>query len=254
LGWALSSVLSGWLIERIGLIVAFVANAGGAVLNALILSLIPMKEKKVQSHPSGSRTRDLIRQFRTDRAMVGLAVALSILWVTRMGMFQFETIYMKQLGAGEGLIGISSMLGALPELAGMLWADRLVRLRGSHAVLKWGILLFSVTALGVALFPSIPTLIAMRVLSGIAFSFYWIALVVFINERAPFGQTATTMALYLVTLRETVSMAGAPLSGLAFDTLGAYWLYPIGVAGTLLSWVILRFSVTGKRSQGNREL
>ena len=247
LGWALSSVVSGWLIERVGLFTAFVGNTFSAGMGILTLFFIPMKAKTAPSTVR-PRTRELIRHFREDRAMVGLALALSLLWVTRMGTYQFEPIYMKQLGAGETLIGLTSMLGALPELAGMLWADRLVRSRGSHTVLKWGLLLFSGTALGIVVFPSIPTLITMRVLSGIAFSFYWVALVVFINERAPLGQTATTMALYLVTLRELVLMAGAPLSGMVFDFFGAYWLYPIGVAGTLLSWLVLNLLVSGERS------
>ncbi|HLF91675.1 MAG TPA: MFS transporter [Anaerolineales bacterium] len=248
LGWAMASFVSGWLIERIGLIVAFFANAGGAILSVMTLSFIPMKAKKVQTNQERPHTRGLIRYFQKDRAMVGLAIALSLLWVTRMGVFQFEPIYMQQLGAGETLIGLTSTLGAMPELFGMLWADRLVRLHGSQCVLKWGILLFAGTAAGVALLPTILTIITMRSVSGIAFSFYWVALIVFINERSPLDQTATTMALYLVTLRELVSIVGAPLSGMVFDFLGTYWLYPISVAGTLMSWLILRMSVTGKRS------
>jgi PPP family 3-phenylpropionic acid transporter len=246
LGWAVSSLMSGWLIERIGLFAAFIGNTFSAGMGILTLFFIPMKAKIAPS-TARPRTRELIRQFRGDRGMVGLAVALALLWVTRMGTYQFEPIYMKQLGAGETLIGLSSMLGALPELLGMLWADRLVRLHGAHTVLKWGILLFAGTALGVVLLPSIPTLIAMRAVSGIAFSFYWVALIVFINERAPLGQTATTMALYLVTLRESVGMVGAPLSGMAFDAFGAYWLYPLAVGGTLLSWWILNWTTSEKR-------
>ncbi len=255
LGWAVSSLVSGWLIERIGLIVAFVGNAGGAVLGVLVIGFIPMKEKKAVSTVR-PRTRELIRLFQKDRAMVGLAISLSLLWVTRMGIFQFEPIFMQQLGAGETLIGLTSTLGALPEVLGMLWADRLVRVHGSHGVLQWGLLLFVGTAAGIVILPSIPVILTMRVISGIAFSFYWVALIGFINERAPLGQTATTMALYLVTLRELVSMAGAPLSGMAFDVLGAYWLYPISVVGALLSWLVLRMTVSGNgvslKIEGNR--
>ena len=248
LGWAMASFVSGWLIERMGLFIAFVGNAIGSIFSVLTLAFIPVKEKNVNA-TARPRTRELIHNFQKDRAMVGLAISLAVLWLTRMGTYQFEAIFMQQLGAGETLIGLTSTLGAIPELLGMLWADRLVHRYGSHTVLKWGFLLFAGTAAGIVIFPTIPAIIVMRAASGIAFSFYWVALIVFVNERAPLGQTATTMALYLVTLRELVSIAGAPLSGMAFDFFGAYWLYPIAVAGTLLSWFILRLSVTGKRSQ-----
>jgi hypothetical protein len=87
------------------------------------------------------------------------------------------------------------------------------------------------------------------VFSGLAFSFFNVALVVFIDERAPLGQTATVLALFTSTLRGLIQIMASPLSGLAFDAFGAYWLYVIAAIGSLIGWIVLLIFVSGKRSQ-----
>ncbi len=180
--------------------------------------------------------------------MLGLAAALIITWLTRLGLYQFEPLYMDQLGAGESLIGLASTIGDLVELPGMLWADRWVRHYGSHQVLQWMWLLYALMALIILLVPHVAVIVAMRVLGGLAFSFYSVAVLVFISERAPLGQVTTALALYTVTLRGMISIVGAPLSGLIFDLFGAYWLYALTLTGSLLALLVFRLMVTGKRS------
>lgn len=46
-----------------------------------------------------------------------------------------------------------------------------------------------------------------------------------------------------------MSITSGPLSGLAFDTFGAYWLYAIALGGNALAWLTLRLAVTGRRSR-----
>jgi hypothetical protein len=62
-------------------------------------------------------------------------------------------------------------------------------------------------------------------------------------------QTATILAIYTSTLRGLIAMAAAPIAGLVFDYSGAYWLYVIGMAGSLVGGFVFRLFVTGKRSQ-----
>ena len=82
-----------------------------------------------------------------------------------------------------------------------------------------------------------------------AFSFYTVSVVVFISERAPQGQGTTTQALYLVALAGLTSLIAGPLSGVIFDTVGAYWLYVTASVGYVLGWLVLRVSATGRRSK-----
>lgn len=251
LGWAIVVMISGWLIEQTGLVFAFVGYAVTIVITALVVNLLDRPDQSHQEtrHKTGTSPSEILREIGKDRALVGLAIALSIWWITRAGTYQFEAIYLDRLGAGESIIGLSSTIGALVELPAILWADHLVRRYGSHWMLRVTLLLHAGMAAAVLVIPTVPTIIAMRAVGGVAFSFYSVAIVLFIGERDPLTQIVTTMALYSSTLRGLFSIFGSPLNGLAFDVFGAYWLYAIAFGGSMLSWLVLKLMVTGKRSQ-----
>ena len=223
------------------------------VLTVLVLNWLDLNDShpqvtlETEKKPQVS-TRQVFAFIGRDRALMGLALALSVLWVTRSGIYQFQAIYLDQLGAGESLIGLASTLGALVELPGMLWADHLIRRFGSHRVLGAMFLIYIVMFGIVALFPTIPAILLSAALGGITFSFYSVGIVVFLSERAPLGQTATILAIFTSTLRGLISMAAGPLAGMIFDWVGAYWLYVIAIGGSLLGGIVFRLFVTGKRS------
>lgn len=250
LGWAIIVMLSGWLIEHTSFFSAFVGYAVTFTLTALVIerlhgSITPQNKKRDQARIA---TKDVIHRIANDRALVGLALALSISWLSRAGIYQFEAIFMNQLGAGESLIGLSSTIGALIELPAMLWADSLARRHGSYWMLQVTLVLHAVMAAMIVLFPTVSTILLTRAIGGISFSFYSVALLSFIGERAPLGQTATTLALYTSTLQGMISIFGSPLNGLAFDYLGAYWFYVFALGGSLLSWLVFSSLATGRRS------
>jgi PPP family 3-phenylpropionic acid transporter len=253
LGWALTVFVSGWLIERTNLMSAFWGYAILMVLTVLVLNWLDLNARKLQS-PGQARaravvsTRQVFGLIGRDRALVGLAFALSVLWLTRSGIYQFQAIYLDQLGAGESLIGLASTLGALVELPGMLIADHLIRQFGSHRVLSLMMLIYFFMFGIVVIFPTIPAILASAALGGITFSFYSVGIVVFLSERAPLGQTATILAIFSSTLRGSVAMVAGPLAGMVFDLAGAYWLYVLAVVGSLLAWLVFRMLVSGKRS------
>jgi PPP family 3-phenylpropionic acid transporter len=252
LGWAVMVLLSGWVIERTSIISAFWGYAVLVAFTVVVLGLLDVGNRQHPNHKiekQAIRTGAMVGLISRDRALVGLALAIGIVWFTRTGIYQFQAIYLDQLGARESLIGVASTLGALIELPGMLWADHLIRQYGSHRVLGITMLLYAIMNGFVVLYPSVSAIMAAAALGGIAFSFYSVGIVVFLSERSPFGQTATILAIYTSTLRGLISMAAAPLAGIVFDLAGAYWLYMAAMSGSLLGAVIFRSFVTGKRSQ-----
>jgi PPP family 3-phenylpropionic acid transporter len=252
LGWAVMVLFSGWVIEMTSIISVFWGYAVLTVATVVVIGLLDVGDrqhdaKTIEKNTIG--TRAVVRLISRDRALVGLALAIGIVWFTRTGLYQFQAIYLDQLGARESLIGLASTLGALIELPGMLWADHLIRCYGSHRVLGTTMLLYALMNGFVVLFPSVPAIMAAAALGGIAFSFYSVGIVVFLSERAPLGQTATILAIYTSTLRGLISMAAAPLAGIVFDLVGAYWLYVAAMGGSLLGALVFRLFVTGRRSQ-----
>ncbi len=244
LGWALSAPLCGWLIERTGLITTFTGYALANLAGAAVLAFIIIEpRKKLETDPPRPPIGKITRELLRDRSMLGLALALSVVWLAGHGQTQFEYIYLEQLGANESLIGIASMVSAVIELGGMLLADRWVRKYGAGKILGLSMLLKAVGLSFTLIHPSIASIFAARTLGGIHFSMSSVASVAYTAEGAPEGQASTILALYFVTLRGLVILFASPLGGALFDLFGAYWLYAISLGGNILGWLILRWSV-----------
>ena len=243
LGWALVTAFSGRLIEILGLFAGFLGNAGSMIASAIILIFLPKVSPghQTQSKPVRSNWRQTAQLLRQDRALLGLAIAVSLTSLAAVAMYQFEPIYLDELGASATLIGVASTIPAVVELGGMLWADRLSKRIGSMAILQIALLLYMVRVSVVLLIPSVPTILAMKVVMGLGYSLYTVGIINAIKEHSPPGQLAMMMALFTITLSNLVQIVGGPLAGGIFDAVGAYWLYAFALVAFVLSWLGLRF-------------
>jgi len=192
--------------------------------------------------------RRSIRLVLSDRRLRKLALALGIFLFMMYGLRSFEGLYLKQLGAGEAIVGLMSTIGATIELPGMLWADRLVRRYGAARVLRFSFALEGMRLCGVLLAPTVPTLLLMRAVGGISYSWYVVSVLGFIYESVPEQRVTTTLALFNVTLPAIINMAAAPTSGFIFDRAGGYWLYALGAIGSAVAWLVMRTMVTSDRA------
>lgn len=240
LGWAITAFVGGLMISRAGLVSVFMGYVILCGLCILVLGrIITTPKLTLPSETPRPRFKVVLRSLGNQRTLLGLTIALTLFWLTNNGRFQFETLYMKQLGASEMLIGWSYTYPALMELPIMLWADKLMRKYGSGKLLSVSILLEAIALSAVVVFPSIVAILFMRAASGLYYSFYAIASVAYTVENAPTGQGATILSLYYVTLAGIISLVTSPLNGLIFDKFGAYPLYIIATVGTFLTWVAL---------------
>ena len=98
----------------------------------------------------------------------------------------------------------------------------------------------------VLLFPTISTIMIVRFIGGVSFSFLTIASVFLISSRTNPNETGTVLAIYTVTLNGLVSVLAAPVSGAIFDAIGARWLYAFAMTGYAIGLLSLWFT----RSRG----
>jgi PPP family 3-phenylpropionic acid transporter len=259
LGWAVTALVGGWLIEQTGLFAMFAGYAISGFASIALLAMLRMprwgKSADRTEVPSAvvtppPRLRQSLNQLTRDRTLLGLALALSVLLFAINGIRQFEPVFLKQLGAGETIIGLASTIGAMVELPAMLWVDRLGRRHGSGQLLRMSFLLYIATALSVVVAPTIPVILFSHVIDGVAYSFFAVALVLFIGEVAPDRQVTMMMAVFTVTLPALIRMVSAPVGGWVFDVRGAYALYVIGVIGSALGWLIMKVMVKDRKAVG----
>lgn len=243
LGWTIVTAVAGRLIDLFSLGVIFIGYAAGMISSVITLFFIPnptIDEPDPTAPPEpATNLRQAWHIILQNKRLVGLAGGLGITWLLSGSIFSFEPIYMAELGATTSVIGLANALNAAIELPVMLWADKLVKRYSPGRLLRWALLLQMMRMIAVLIYPSVPTLVAMRMVLGFQYSFFVVGLVAYINAYSPKTYRATMMALYGMTLRNLTTIVGSPITGMLFDTVGAYWLYAIGLGGTFLGWLVL---------------
>ena len=232
-GWILVVPFSGWLIERFGFEAGFLGVGIMWLLGALITLLIRPRFF-VSAHGIAGQRSDLTsaaRYITHDRTLLGYAIALVFMGFLNSGVLQFENVFLSELGASKQLISVAGILSAIVELPFMIYADRHVRRVGPHPVMRFAVCMLLLQRAAVLLFPSIGTIMAVRFIGGVSFSFMTIASVFLISSRTQPNQTGTVLAIYTVTLAGLVNVLAAPVAGATFDAVGPRWLYALAATG-----------------------
>lgn len=243
LGWTVVTAASGRFIQTLGMYFIFVGYAAAMAVSALMLFLLPKEAMtSSDSRPAvvPANIREVLAIIRRSPRLMSLVVGLAILWFCSSGLYQFESVFLDELGASATLIGLANAINAAVELPGMLWADRLLRTRTPGWLLRAAFLLVAVRMVAILAFPTVPMIMAMRVVMGMHFSLFSVGLIAYITAYTGRGYRVTTLALITITLRNLVSMVGNPVSGLVYDFAGAYWLYALGLVGALGAWLALQ--------------
>lgn len=243
-GWILTVPVSGSLIERLGFEAGFFGVSIMWLVGALITLLIRPRyfvSPKLAGQPT-SNLKTAVQHIVRDRTLLGYAIAAIGMGFLNNGVLQFENVFLSQLGASKLLISFAGILGAIVEIPFMIYADRYVRRVGAHRVLLLAVSLILCQRAAVLVFPSIATIMIVRFIGGMAFSYLTIASVFLISSRTEQSETGTVLAIYTVTLTGLVSILAAPVAGAIFDTIGARWLYAFAVLGYTIGLISLWLS------------
>lgn len=243
LGWIFCLLLAGQLVKRFGFQVGYLGVAIAFLLGIGLLFLIsPVQFHSHVDQSNQPKTGLLTAAQRVlkDRVLMGFAIALVFVGFLNNGVLQFENVYLSQLGADKDIISIAGIMGAVVELFFMWFTDRLMRQHGAHRLMMVSLSSYVILRLIVLLFPSVLMIMAIRFIGGVSFSLYTVSYVGLIRERTSTEERSTILALYTVTLANTVSIVAAPIAGAAFDALGsARWLYALSAAGYFISAFVM---------------
>ena len=239
LGFIFTTLSTGWLFERFGLHMMFAA-CGAAFLGMLVGVLRLPAGLRTERRGSSSGLRLLV----TNPAWVIFTIGQFILSISSTGMNHFLGVYMRELGAGESLVGMAVGIGAVSELPVMRYSQFFLKRLGAPRML---LLACGAYALRFALYswmPSAEWALLVGLLNGLTFGMFWVSAVVYINTIAPpeYQTTAQSLVTSVVSL---ATVSGAPLSGWVFDHWGGSTLYGLYIvlalaAGGVLAWGVRR--------------
>ena len=233
IGWIVTVLMSGWLIEQNSFKAGFLGISLMWLVAAAVTLLIQPRYFINFNLGSGRKSdlRIALKRILQDRTLFGYAIALVCMGFLNNGVLQFENVYLAQLGASKQLISVAGILSAIVEIPFMIYADRYVRRVGAHRVLLFAVSMLVCQRAAVLLLPSIATIMIVRFIGGVSFSFTTIASVFLISSRTKPDETGTVLAIYTVTLNGLVNVLAAPVTGAIFDAVGARWLYALAVTG-----------------------
>ena len=243
LGWIISVLISGQLVARFGYLAGFIGVSIMWMISATIVFFIQPRYFTSHNRPD-QPTPNLRLAFQRviqDRTLIGFAIALILIGFLNSGVLQFENVFLAELGASKQLISVAGTLSAIVELPFMLYADRIVHRVGAHRMLMIALAMTMLQRLVVLTLPYIATIMIIRFIGGVAFSFYTISFIGLISSRTNSSETGTVLALYSVTIAGMVSIFAAPVGGAIFDAVGARWLYAFAAMGygtaVLILWL-----------------
>lgn len=232
-GYALGGLIYGQVASWLGLRSLF---PGYALLMAVALPVAwqMVKREPPPTGPEMDRPLALLK----NRTLVLFLVVAGLAAIGIAGGYLFLYVFLGTLGAGAGLMGAVSAVGALAEIPFMIWGGRLIEQRGARPVFVAGMMLF---ALGWGLYGILETPAlapCLQLIIGAGMGLLWPAGVTYLARKAPAGQEATAQSLLNATMYGVAPLIATQLAGAIFDAAGPAAVLGAS-AGTIVSGVLV---------------
>lgn len=220
LGWGVAAPLAGQLVERFGLGWAFYSSALLGFLGLIGVLRLPVSRASLASG-FGQGLRTLLSDVRWP-------LFLLLVFLGGMGhstVHNYWFLYLKRLGTGETVMGLSLTIATVSELIFFFYSDSLLKRFGPRkllvvAVISQGgrLLIYSiVTQPAVAIF--------FQLLHGPSFALMWAASVSYAGQIAPKGLGATAQGLLSSVCFGLAMATGAFLGGFLYEQAGIFLMY-----------------------------
>lgn len=255
LGFAVATILSGFLYDRTGYWPAFVLFAlAGAVMLIASLFLPDVERADLAAHrrraaaaaaPSPSApTHQKTRTWGFGSTGVAMAVApklglvlaaSALLHVGIISGFTFLPLRIVELGGSPSDVALSAGLSAGSEIPAMLVMGVAVRRFGLRAVFAGSALLYGACFVSWTVIEIPLVIIATRVITGLAFSGVIIAVVMTIARLLPADLQATGQALFQTSAFGVAAVVANVVGGVLYQAFGHVAVFALGAALAVLA-------------------
>jgi PPP family 3-phenylpropionic acid transporter len=209
------------------------------LLFAGVALLLPQPQRVTTPHAEETsiQKKPGIGALLRQPAWMLFSLCVFLVWIATNASIAFLGVSLSAIGAKQGLIGFALTIGALTELPFMAFSGSLLRRYGPLRLLIAGMLLMTVRFFLLGALQAPQWAIAINMINGPAFAFFWNASVTYANRMAPTGYAGTAQGF----LNATISLAGvlsSLLTGWLFDVVGAIRLFSIMGGFTLLALLL----------------
>ncbi|MGH7364613.1 MAG: MFS transporter, partial [Candidatus Methylomirabilales bacterium] len=239
LGYIAAALAVGFALEAVG---AGVVLLGGtfALLAAAAVAAGPLPEPTLR----GARLKEAWADLVRNRALCWFLAASLLVRVSSGTHITFFTLYLRELGIGEGLAGVAWAVGVAAEVAVMLAWPLLLRRIPLRLLLALGFGATAVRWVAVTLTASPALLVVIQSLHGLTFGVTYLASVHLMDSEAPPALRASGQALYAAVAFGLAGLLGNGLAGLLAERLALATLFRlsglVALLGTALFLVTVR--------------
>lgn len=241
MGWAMGSALGGMVLTRLDPSLIWLPFCLASLGAAGIVLTFPAET--VQNPVRRGIFSELYPVLTNRRFLVFLIGGL-LVSQTIAGFNSFFVLTFRGIGGAMPWAGTALMLASLSNVPGMLLATRAIRylgprrtmvLAGFGYLLRWSVML---------VWPSPDVWVAVQILHGFSFGFYYLAAVDYVSNSFSDELQATGQSIFAMVTGSVATMTGTMLSGYLLDAGGPGLMYGISglsAAGGLACFVYVAF-------------
>lgn len=223
-GWAIASVVAGRLLAGRDPRMMFVFAATGFFGMFLLATRIP-REPEVQR--AQGRAWAGVGLVLRQRSVVVLLVMITAMQIGTSPIFAFYSIYLGELGASQGLIGLAFSIQGLSEVPVFLASSAIIRRIGVERAIILGMCAYAIRVLLYSVIRAPELAAAIEATHGVTFSLMFVAAVHYVNAHTPAEWRATGQSLLSAAYFGVGAIVGSVVGGMLFDRVGVRMLYRI---------------------------
>lgn len=239
MGWAFTGIAAGYFIDRIDTRVIYLFSSASLLLAFGVAWTLPATDARA-ALPPASIGRDL--RYLLNRHLVFFLLAVTLISASVTTIWNFYSLYMKQIGASASLVGVGLSLQGLFEIPFFFFSVPVMRRLG----LKRTFLLCSAAAaLRLFLYSQVTApewALAVDLLHGLSWSLFWVVCVECTNAFVKPEWRATGQSLLYAAYFGLGAIAGNFWTGFLFERglpIAAIFLANAGMVGAACLFIAL---------------
>ncbi len=213
-GWAFTGITVGYFITSLSTSVIFISSSLSLIL-AFFISLSLNDFTTTQTNPEGETTN--ILEVLKNKMLLFLLAAIVLVSIGATTIWNFYSIYMKEIGATATLVGYGLSFQGLCELPMFYFAAAIIQRLGVKTTL---IVTLLATTLRLFLYSWVSDpqwAIAIELLHGISWSLFWVVCVESVNSLVPPQWRATGQSVLYAVYFGAGQIAGNFWTGWLYD-------------------------------------
>ncbi|WP_379137280.1 MFS transporter [Paenibacillus sp. sgz500958] len=215
------------------------------IVTALLISFclkdvkkVPTESKgsTVQNHPSSQTKGSGLREILLKKEVIWFFSCVFILALGYRMNDAFLTLSLKEMGAGEELVGWALLASALSEIPVFFALSKYGERFKELPLLAFASLMFALRFLLMAKAEHPGAVIAIQAMHSVSFGVYYVTAVRYITRIIPDHLRATGMAIFTVVWSSAAGLLSGTFGGFIFEESGRPYFYMIAMLLALVAF------------------